>query len=77
MRPSGESAGWATESGNLVSWTHWEQSGGRAGPRDQKTTPFALTNAALLSRPSTKHSAAYLQYVATTIPVPIIPGSGP
>ena len=33
MRPSGESAGWVTESGSLVSCTHCERSGARVGLR--------------------------------------------
>src|SRR6187200_886083 len=35
MRPSGESAGWLTESGSLVIWTHSDRLGGAVWPRDQ------------------------------------------
>ena len=39
MRPSGESAGWLTESGSLVIWTHSDRLGAGAGPRDQTAPP--------------------------------------
>src|SRR3954471_14714061 len=45
IRPSGESAGWLTESGSLVTWTHSDRLEEGALPPDQ-TAP-ATANAAI------------------------------
>ena len=49
MRPSGESAGWLTESGNLVSWTHSDRLGAGACPRDQTAPPITSTASAAVA----------------------------
>ena len=55
MRPSGERAGWLTESGSLVIWTHSDRLGAGAGPRNQTAPPMASAASAAAAIAASRH----------------------
>ena len=55
IRPSGDRAGWITESGNCVSWTHSDRSTGRAGSRHHTAALTASVATTAAASAATRH----------------------